>query len=454
MRILSNLKVLVGKVVKDGHIVDKLIKGSFWISFAGVLSKAVSLVGAILLARIFGVQDYGKWGVLISTIMSFSMFASAGMGLTATKYIAYYNSLNESKTEVIEVTSLVLIISVIFGTFFSAILFFGSSYISNNLFSESALVLPIKLISCSLLFLSINGAVQGIFLGHQSFKIVSLLNVIFGIINYPLIVVLSYYGGLNGGAVGYSISVLICALLMLWKVYKEFYYKKKHNHLSVSHLAIKYKRILLNYSFPAIFGGALVAPVLWLADIIVANSSGGFENLGFFQAGNRIKELIIFVPSVLSTMIVPLLSSLLKKKETFQRVVKFNLILNLSISFVISIPLIIFSSFIMSLFGEEFTSHNSVIVLMCIASILITYNSVVGKIIASSGNMWFGFLFNSIWGVILLSLTYILVRVCNAGSEGYAMAFLLSYFIHSVIQTLYLKNFRKKNENRNSDNMV
>jgi Na+-driven multidrug efflux pump len=153
-------------------------------------------------------------------------------------------------------------------------------------------------------------------------------------------------------------------------------------------------------------------------------------------------------------MIVPLLSSLLKKKETFQRVVKFNLILNLSISFVISIPLIIFSSFIMSLFGEEFTSHNSVIVLMCIASILITYNSVVGKIIASSGNMWFGFLFNSIWGVILLSLTYILVRVCNAGSEGYAMAFLLSYFIHSVIQTLYLKNFRKKNENRNSDNMV
>ena len=454
MNIRLILKRLIIKVIKDDQVVDKLLNGSFWVSLSGILSKVVSLVGAILLARIFGVEHYGKWGVLISTIMSFSMFAGAGMGLTATKYIAYYKSLKGGQREVGDIISLVLVISVIFGTFFSFILFFSSTYISNNLFNDNTLALPIKLISFSLLFLSINGAVQGIFLGHQSFKTTSLLNIIFGVINYPLIVLFAYYEGLKGGAAGYSISVFAHSLLMLSIVYKEFYYKKKYFHLGWINLLIKYKRILLNYSFPAIFGGALVAPVLWLADIIVVNSSGGFEKLGFFQAGNRIKELIIFVPSILSTMIVPILSSLVEKTDLFKDVVKFNLILNLLISILISIPLIVFSSFIMSLFGKEFVSHNLIIVLMCIASIMITYNSVVGKVIASNGNMWLGFLFNFIWGVILISLTYLLVRVYNLGGEGYAMSFLLSYLIHSIIQTVYIKKYRKKNENRNSYDMV
>lgn len=430
------------RFIKDKEIVSKIINGGFWITLGGVFSKIISLIGTIFLARILGVESYGKLGVVIGTVASFSMFAGAGMGLTATKYVALYSSHNKSKL-LNEIITLVIFVAVFFGVIFSLLLFFFSSNISINFFSDESLSHPIMFIAPSLLFISINGAIQGVFLGKQRFKVVSLINIFYGLINYPLIVLLSYYFGIIGGSIGYSISTFINMLMLSTLVYKEFYSDKLHS-IDIFSVIRNNKKILINYSFPAIFGGALVAPVLWITDIIVANSDNGFMSLGFFQAGNRFKELIIFVPSILSSMILPLLSSVSENKQVFKDIYKVNLYLNISISTLIAIPVILASKYIMMAFGVDFEDHSLVVVIMAITSILITYNSVVGKVIASKGNMWLGFLFNFIWGVVLIVSVYVFVRIYNLGSEGYALGYLLSYFIHSIVQTFYIRNYKVK----------
>jgi len=139
-----------------------------------------------------------------------------------------------------------------------------------------------------------------------------------------------------------------------------------------------------------------------------------------------------------------MLTSSLNRKDLFKDILKVNLIVNILISLIIAIPVIIFSKTIMKTFGPGFDMHWEILVIMAVASLLITYNSVIGKVIASNGNMWYGFLFNFSWGVVMISSVYLFVSVLHLGGKGYALAFLLSYFTHSIVQTLYIKNYNKK----------
>ena len=55
--------------------------------------------------------------------------------------------------------------------------------------------------------------------------------------------------------------------------------------------------------------------------------------------------------------------------------------------------------------------------------------------------MWLGFLFNIVWGIVLVVSAYYLIEK-GYGSVGVALSILLAYVIHSFIQIIYLKRLR------------
>ena len=428
----------INYLIDDSTITKRFITNSFWTVFGGVFSKFIGLVGSIFLGRMLGAEDYGGYGVILSTLDVLAMFSGAGMGLTAIKYIAKYNG-ESNKEKVGGIINLTLFLSMVMSAVLSILSFSFSEEIASNILLNDALVMPLKIISISLFFSTFNGVIMGILSGFEKFKTISLMNLIFGFINYPLILIFAYNYGLDGAVLGYAVGQLIF-LIIYFIVFNKTISKLGFKIHWTFNLISEHKFIIMNYSLPAIFAGSLMAPIIWLSNIIFLKSENAYELIGFFHAGNQLKLLVIFIPMMLTNILLPLLASV-DNSEKYRNILKATMFLNLAIAIVFCIPLVLFSSFFMGLYGPDFAEHNMVLIIMAGTAVVITYNSVIGKSIASSGNMWYGLVFNLFWGAVLLIGTYITVRY-SFGVEGLALAYLIAYLFHSVWQTIYLKEIR------------
>src|ERR1035441_10583236 len=70
----------------------RLAKGAFWSLLGTVLSRSLSVVSSILVARMLGKVGMGELGIIQGTVGILSAFAGLGMGLTATKFVAEYRT--------------------------------------------------------------------------------------------------------------------------------------------------------------------------------------------------------------------------------------------------------------------------------------------------------------------------------------------------------------------------
>ena len=68
----------------------RLAKGAFWSLAGSIISRGLGLLSGILVARMLGKYDFGRFGMIQSTVGMFSTFAGFGMGLTANKHVAEF----------------------------------------------------------------------------------------------------------------------------------------------------------------------------------------------------------------------------------------------------------------------------------------------------------------------------------------------------------------------------
>src|SRR5688572_30109430 len=76
----------------------RLAHGAFWSLAGTALSRVLALAASVVTARILGKADYGAFGVLSSTVMTFQAFASLGLSMTATKYVAELRVKDKQRT--------------------------------------------------------------------------------------------------------------------------------------------------------------------------------------------------------------------------------------------------------------------------------------------------------------------------------------------------------------------
>ena len=86
---LSEIKKYITDQVQKSELSKRLYKGISWTLAGSVVNKVLQLTAFILVARIIGKEDYGRIGIVRSTISMFTIISTMGMGVTATRYIFY-----------------------------------------------------------------------------------------------------------------------------------------------------------------------------------------------------------------------------------------------------------------------------------------------------------------------------------------------------------------------------
>ena len=436
MRVSLKIKDIINKI-KSSNIGLRMASGAFW-SFTGTaIAKFIVLIGGILCARILGKEEYGEFGMVRSTITMFVALGTAGLGMTATKYISEFR--NRDIDKVGNIYKLTNGFAIITGTVITIIVLLLSKHLAINTLNAPHLISGIR-IGALLLFVTIlNGAQNGTLAGFENFRAIA-INTFFGSVMECVLMLLgAYYWGVNGAILGFGCGYATLFVLnnisikKLLKAYSIVTPKFRLNHENL--------RVLAKFSLPAALSSLMVSPIYWVVRSILVNKSG-FGELAVYEAAEQWRIIILFIPGAISHIVLPILSSIRGDDiNKFWKVLKLNLLLNAGVAAFLSLLIIPSSSFIMSFYGKGYDNVWPIIILS-LSTILSSMASVVGLSISSRSKMWVGFGFNAFWGCMMVTFTY-LFTTKGFGATGLALSILCSYAIHTTLQLLYLRVIAK-----------
>ena len=425
---------------KHSDIARRMATGAFW-SFAGAtVSKLLVLIAGIFCAHILGKEDYGKFGMVKSTLGMFIVLGSFGLGVTATKFIAEYRK--NAKERVCSIYLLTNGFALIFATIVSVLVFVFSDALACNLLHACELSLPIKVSSLILLFTILNTAQDATLAGFESFKSIAFSNFVCSMLEAVGMLVLAYYWGIIGATIGYGSGFIVKTLVNKWLINKDF--RRNNIEIKLSHFRKSDLRLLYTYTLPAALSTLLTGPTFWILRTMLARSSG-YGELAIYDVADQWKLILLFIPGTICHIILPILSSLQKEeKGRFWKVLHTNILLNGGITAILSIIILFFSNYIMNMYGKGFDEPMPLVIL-AFSTIFTSISTVLGISISSLAKMWVWFGVSVIWSTVTIVMAFIFITI-GYQATGVAIAVLIGYMVHSLIQYIYLRKNYNKND--------
>lgn len=413
---------------------NPLLSGVFW-SFLGIVaSKGLGFLAMFYVARKISVIDFGNIGIIQSYVTTFSLLSLASFGITATKYIAV--NLKNDKKKTSEIFSLIRLSS-----FLLAIIVLVGSLIFNDelcllLTGEVTIVQAMFYCIFAIFFASLNGLQTGSLAGFENFKAISIINIVNGLLSFPLIIILTEKYGVNGFAIALLItnfSIWICSAFLLHVVCK-----REEIYFTFSGLRYHFD-VLIKFSLPAFISSLMVSPVVLVCNsILIKNNSKGLYEMGIFNASNNYSQIALILLGVIGQVFYPFA---MKNFDNGNKNFEFlNIIHPLIFGLIICLPTVFIPEAFSSLFGEKYANDGMFMTTMLVSlfTIINSQKQGIARNFAAGNFMWFSVFSNGFWGICAIGFSYLLV---DYGAEGRAIAFVVAYFLNTMIFIPYfIKN--------------
>ena len=389
-----------------------------------MIARGFALLTSIVIARILGKEGFGEIGIIQSTILMMGVVASFGTGTTATKYIAQYRYSDPERVG--RILSISTMLTCFFGVTTSLLLAVCSPWIASRVIAAPYLSDMLRAGSIYLLLSSVNGIQIGVLAGFEDFKSLSKLNLLTGVASFPVIVAGVYFFGLEGAVWGYNVSGLLNCVLHQNVVRKIM--KDEGIHWDYRN-CLKDVNVIWSYSLPLMLTNSLVGPITWACNVMLVNQKNGYAEMGVYNAANQWRQLTLFLPSLIAQVVLPVMASSDQKTVAFRQI-KLNFYTNIVITLPILALLCVISPVIMASYGSSFGSSWTVFVLVQCATFFQVLQSPIVTYWAASGRMWTNFILNSVWGLSLVSLSWLFIE---KGALGLSLALFVSFLIFGII---------------------
>ena len=425
---------LVFDRIAGSVICSRLVRGAFWSMAGAVISRGLMLCATVLVVRMLGKTGFGELGMIRSTVGMFGVFAGFGLGLTATKHVAEFRISDPERAG--RIIGLSDLFAMVTGGLMGLGLFIFSPWLAEHTINAPHLSAVLRIGALILFINALNGAQTGTLSGFEAFKTIAYVNLFVGLISFPILVCGTYFGGLTGAVWALVVNISINWLL---------------NHLALRREArrcsvpLRFRdcgrelSVLWKFSLPATLCGVLVGPVNWACGALLVNRPDGYSEMGTFSAANQWGMAILFIPSMLSRVALPLLSSLGGESTAgqYRKVLLLNLLLTSGVTLAVALPLVLLAHSVMSSYGPDFDRGAGVLRILALTTVLVAANSVIGQAIISKGKMWIGFTLNALWATAFLTCASMLINK-GYGALGLAYASLIAYALHTAWQSSYL----------------
>ena len=368
-----------------------IFKNTFWLAIATGISRLLTLILLIFVARILGATEYGKFTFAIAFVYLLSIFSDLGISPIVTRE---FSREKEREKEFSAILSLKIILLV--GTVFLTVI--GSFFITPD-------PLIRRLIWILVIYNSVNVFSETLFVflrARQRMEYEALAKIfqailitafgLFVILNFPSVKNLSY---------GYLLASLVFVISILL-----FF------HFRVYHLILSWDKIIwqrfLSMSWPLAFV-TIFAVIHNYTDSTMMGYFGQITQTGWYNAALKIAQVSLIPAALISQSFYPALSIAFKEsKERLQKIWNYHLTILAIIAFPMVVGGVVLAPRIIDFIyvPEFFPSILAFQILIIMAGIIFLYYPFSQVLIASNQQkkVFWPILTGSLLNVILNSI--------------------------------------------------
>lgn len=421
------------------HPFSRLAHGFLWTSLGNISAQVLGLLGGILAARWLGKSQFGELSLIKSTVLMLGVFAGSGFSVTVAKYVSEHRDREPERCgEVIAFVSKIAIGLGLIVVGASAV--FASEIVLYAVGTKN-LALAFQLAAFLALLNILSGIQQGVLVGLESFRALSILVAVEASITLAGTAIGASHGVLIECLTGIAAAAVLNVALRGWVTRTRI----RDNGISVRWREKCTDRSLLwKFALPSVLLGLLVWPFEWLSRVFIARTPIGMEELGKFAAAYSWGALVLFLPTQIASPSLPILSNLYGKRDRkgFLRTARMILVLALILGMTVALTLAVFSTFIVHLYGDAFGDARGALLILLAAYSLSTV-TVLGSIFAACGRMWWQVLHYGAWGLTLAAGAFMWRAY---GAEGLAGSYVAAYLALVICQATFA--FRLLSETR------
>lgn len=412
----------------SGAGVRRLGVGLSWNVISTGVTQGAIVAANILIARMLGHQVFGEFALVYSTLLTFSSVAQIATGITATKYVSEFRISDKAKTG--RILGLCLVVTFVTGALSTLALIVASPWIAGAVFGASGLASGVAIASASVLFSVMNGYQAGALVGLEAFRLLAIGSLVHSVLHLTILVISTWLWGIHGAFAGLVVSAAI-----RWVVF-SMYLRRESNTQGVSISIVGWvqeKHILYRFSLPAAIAGISAMPAVWFGNVLLVQHTT-FGQMGVYGASNNIKNLALYLPTMMYSVATAVLNSHRGRgeHEKYRKLFWVNLWISGGLAVFAAVGLILVGESALALYGAEFVDGYPVLTVLLIGIVFESIGLSVYQIIQAREKMWLSlFLIALPRDAAFVGLALLLVP--TSGALGLAWAYAGSVAVGAVV---------------------
>jgi O-antigen/teichoic acid export membrane protein len=306
-RLINLCPPIVGRwwrLLEQSPVGGRLARGAFW-NLAGTgISRGLTLVSSMVVARMLGKEAFGQLGVIQSTVGMFGVLAGVGMGLTATKHIAEHRTSNPARASRILSGSFTM--AAVSGVLVTLLLLATAPWLARNVLASADMASLLRVGTFLVLLGAVNAVQTGALAGFEAFKTIAWVNFWSGLISFPCMLAGAYFAGVSGAVWGMVASTAFNA----WLNDRAL---RRHARAAGLDFRLRWAdgetALLWNFSLPSLLSSLLGWAGNWGCAAILVNSAGGYGEMGIVNAANQWRQALLFIPGLVINTLLPVLAN-------------------------------------------------------------------------------------------------------------------------------------------------
>jgi len=401
--------------------------GAFWALVGAVVSRGLTLASSVVAGRLLGTTGFGEIGMIQSTQGLFGIVAGAGLGLAATKFVAEFRSTDPARTG--RCATLATTIASVSGTVMALVLLALSGVMASSVLRAPHLTVELQVATGLVLFGTINGVQTGALVGFGDFRTLAVLSGIRGVCLCALLIVGITLGGVLGGVIGLVLTEAIAVLanhVALRRVLPATV-TWRAGRAAWSELAL-----MCRFSGLSLLGSICTMSAMWFANLVLVAQPDGYASLGVFNAAERWRQLLLFLPASFSPVILTSLSNLHGRNDpdAYRRLFGLNLAVSVGVVVIPSIGIVLWAPSAMGLFGDEYRAGGMTLVILAASSVVVVLNNLLGQVLVSRGAMMGRLVLDVLLAAVLALASWQLIPIYR--EQGMALGSLIGFAVTSA----------------------
>jgi len=417
----------------------KIAKGA-GITFVGTaIGMFFGFFTRMIIARFLGPGDYGLISLGVAGLSITATIGLLGLPAGITRHVSFYKGKGDKgriKGTIVSALKISFPISIIL----ACLLFFGSNWISVNVFHDEKLTQILQIFAIAVPFWCLAQIFLRATIGFQDMRYKAYVEDIFqNIFKLAVIVLLLYLGfGVLGATWGWSLTIIVMSFLAFYflekRVFPVFNTKVK---------AISIRKELFSFSWPMTLVDASRLIFGWIGTLMLGYFITSYD-VGIYNAALPIAGLMQIALASSATIFMPVISELysLRKYEDIRRTYSIVTKWVFSIVFPVFLLIILFAKQIMwVLFGSEYVSGAMALCILAFGYLIASVVGPASSILVASGRTKVILVCYCVGAAANLFLNLFLIPI--HGVNGAAIATASSYAFMNILTFLFVYKLEK-----------